>query len=145
NSNQQKNDLAIASNATAYLATATATVNQQSNGNVTENNGTAINGTQQVSLTLSGTGTSEGISDQFGDLYPDTWSGPSHTGGDPTGHIDLDSDVQGAQDRNDDGGALSFNEAGTLTLAGTVTGNVPAVIGFTPVLNNATVSGSLNN
>lgn len=176
--NQQKNDMVAAVSEKAYTASANVGISQTLSGNTTENNATLDYGTAAVSLKLaaggayvgggtgtysgSHSGTSSGTSDQIGDLYLDSWSGPSHPGGVPTGHVDLDDQVQGAQDLNDDGGALAFNndgtysgsqsgslgikEAGLTTLAGTVSGNIPVVAGFkAPVINDAKVSGSLNN
>lgn len=178
NFNQQKNDLAIANSETAYSATAAVNVTQNLAGNDTDNHATLTYGSAAVNLNLaangsytgtgngsysgSANGTTKGTSDQIGNVYLDSWSGPRHPGGTSTGHVDLDSGAQGAQDLNGDGGALAFNnsgtysgsqsgsvgfnEAGTSTLAGSVSGYIPVVTGFnTPVINTATVSGSLNN
>ena len=177
NFNQQKNDMAVAKSETAYTAAALVSVSQNLSGNETDNHATLTYGSAAVNLNLaangsytgtgngsySGTanGTTTGTSDQIGNVYLDSWSGPNHPGGTSTGHVDLDSGAQGAQDLNDDGGALAFNnsgtysgsqsgsvgfnEAGTSTLAGSVSGYIPVVTGFnTPVMNTATVSGSLN-
>ncbi|MDO9321034.1 MAG: hypothetical protein Q7U01_05315 [Pseudomonas sp.] len=176
--NQQKNDMVAAVSEKAYSASANVGISQKLSGNTTENNATLDYGTAAVSLKLtaggtyvgagvggySGThsGTSSGTSDQIGNVYLDSWSGSSHPGGVSTGHVDLDDQVQGAVDLNDDGGALAFNndgtysgtqsgtvgivEAGLTTLAGTVSGNIPVVAGFkAPVINDAKVNGSLNN
>ena len=64
-------------------------------------------------------GSYSGQSDQIGDVYLDTWNPGSQeppywhpTDGGTTGHVDVDSMAQGAQDLNDDGGAFAFNEWG---------------------------------
>ena len=143
NSNQQKNDLA-ASVAVARMATATVAVKQMNDHNRTVNSPidrqTVTN--TAVRLDFAARGIYSGISDQKGNQYPDTWTGNTHPSGIQTGHIDLDSAVQGAQDRqassglnaaghpNGDssaGGAFSFNEQGDIALSGSVTGNIPVV------------------
>ena len=121
-------------------------------------------------------GTYSGISDQYGDVYLDTW-GPGTqeppyghpTNGPTTGHVDVDSAAQGAQDRNNDGGALSFNENGTANgrysgsesgyyggieigseggelggvILGTVSGNIPVVIKRNVnMINTASLGGN---
>jgi hypothetical protein len=103
-----------------------------------------------------------GHSDQIGNVYPDTWTGDSHPDGNSTGHFDLDTDTQGGSDLHGDGGALAFKEdgdywgkesgklsikeSGNTSLQGSVSGNIPVVAGFnTPVVNNASISGSLNS
>ncbi|MBQ0799307.1 MAG: hypothetical protein KBT63_08460 [Porticoccaceae bacterium] len=132
NSNVQTNQLALANNE-GVLSTATASSYQSAYDNTTYNNSLTVYETKSVGVELSGsaTGTYSGISDQFGDVYLDTWAegadgGTAHnntTG--PTGHIDVDSQAEGAQDRNSDGGALSFNENGELALSNiALTGNV---------------------
>jgi len=178
NYNQQKNDMAIAYSGDANNALATSNTSQQSHGNVTNNNATLDYGS--VGVTLSGGfgggyagagggsyagregGTTQGTSDQRGNVYLDSWSGPSHSGGSSTGHIDVDSSAQGAQPGKDGKGAfvfdeegtysgkesghLGFVEAGKIGLQGSVSGNVPVVAGFKQaVVNNASVTGSLNN
>lgn len=142
--NQQKNDMAVASADTAYNAGASVTVSQTSKGQVTNNYATLEYGQQQVSLTLGASGSYAGQSDQIGDVYPDIWTGNSHPGGSADGHFDLDTATQGGSDLNDDGGALAFNEAGTLELGGTVSGYIPVVAGFNQaVVNNASLNNSL--
>lgn len=143
--NQQKNDMAIASSSSAHTAASAVSVSQHSHGNNTQNLATLEYGSQQVVLGLAATGQYQGQSDQIGDLYLDSWSGPLHPGGSSTGHVDLDNQVQGAQDLNNDGGALAFNEAGDLVLSGTVTGIIPTLVGFaSPVINTASLTDSLN-
>ena len=114
-SNVQANQLALAS-ASGALATATASSNQAAFGNVTSNNAvhdTIVN-TVDVSLSGDATGTYTGTADQVGDVYLDTWdSSPTHPGGSNTGHIDVDNQVQGAQDL---GSKASDNEKSLLAL-----------------------------
>ncbi len=148
--NQQHNALAASVN-TSFGTYAEADVvgMQHSQGNVTDNVGRMTEEVVvvPVSLALNADGTYSGQSDQIGDLYLDTWDGSlPHPGGNSTGHIDLDDQVQGAQDLNDDGGALAFNEAGDIVLSGTVSGAIPVVVAMPdPHVNNATLGGSLNN
>lgn len=144
NSNQQKNDMAIASSETAYTAGATVNVTQNSNNNQTDNLATLEYSSQQVSLSLGAVGGYVGYSDQIGDVYPDMWTGDSHPDGNQIGHFDLDTDTQGGSDLNDDGGALAFKEAGLIALGGSVSGYLPVVAGFNQaVVNNAVLSNSL--
>ncbi len=146
NYNQQKNDMAIGVSETAYAANAGVNVSQVSKDNTTKNNATLDYGSVAVSLGMSGTGTYSGQSDQIGNVYPDSWTGAQHPDGTSTGHFDLDTDTQGGSDLNHDGGALAFNEAGTIGLQGSVTGNIPVVAGFkTAVVNNASLTNSLSN
>jgi len=145
NYNQQKNDMAIAYSDDAKSASAVSNTTQESHGNVTNNYATLEY--ESVGVTLSGgfSGGYSGTSDQIGNVYPDIWTGPSHPGGSPDGHFDLDTATQGGSDLNDDGGALAFNEAGTTSLQGSVSGYLPVVTGFSAaVVNNASVTGSLN-
>lgn len=143
--NQQKNDMAVASGEEAVTAGANVTVEQTSQGQLTNNYATLEYGNQAVTLTLNGGGSYEGQSDQIGDVYPDMWDDAPHPGGTANGHFDLDSDTQGGSDLNDDGGALAFNEAGSLDLEGTVSGYIPVVSGFSQAsANNASLSGSLS-
>lgn len=142
--NQQKNDMAVASSEEAITAGANVTVSQTSQGNLTNNYATLEYGEQQVTLTLGGGGSYEGQSDQIGNVYPDIWEGDTHPDGEQIGHMDLDTDTQGGSDLNDDGGALAFNEAGSLELDGTVSGFLPVVSGFNQaVVNNASLTDSL--
>ncbi|WP_298182716.1 hypothetical protein [uncultured Pseudomonas sp.] len=145
NYNQQKNDMAIGVSETAYAANAGVNVSQVSKNNVTKNNATLDYGSVAVSLSMNAQGSYSGQSDQIGNVYPDIWTGSSHPNGRADGHFDLDTATQGGSDLNGDGGALAFNEAGTLGLAGSVTGSIPVVAGFlSPVTNTASISGSLN-
>ncbi len=143
-SNQQKNDMAIASSQTAYTAGANVNVEQHSSGNETSNQATLQYSSQHVTLALGAVGGYKGVSDQIGDVYPDIWTGNSHPNGNQTGHFDLDSDTQGGTDLNDDGGALAFKEAGVIALGGVVSGYLPVVSGFNQaVTNTARVTNSL--
>ncbi len=182
NNNQQKNDLA-ASVAVARMATATVQANQLNGGNTTDNNPIHHEEVQnvRVSLALSATGgylggglggygghtsgsysgsesgTTSGNSYQSSNFYPDVWSSSqTHPCGNcnQTGHIDMDSQAQGAVQnpgrpgvgglgfdntgtysgsesgtyRGSEQGVLGFFEAGGIALAGSVTGNIPVVV-----------------
>lgn len=143
-SNQQKNDMAIASSETAYTAAATVDINQNSVGNNTSNLATVEYSSQQVTLTLEASGGYEGVSDQIGDVYPDIWTSTPHPSGSANGHFDLDTETQGGTDLNGDGGALAFTEQGDIELEGTVSGYLPVVSGFNEaVINTASLNGSL--
>ncbi len=121
NNNEQKNALA-ASVATTVYAQSSISSNQVSSGNLISNQGGTeeVGGTTQVSLSgnVSGgyaglgagsysgssqgsyggtsTSTSRGNAYQANNFYPDTWNGNTHTGGNQTGHFDLDGEAQGA-------------------------------------------------
>lgn len=173
NSNQQKNDLAIATG-TSRVATATVSVSQMNDHNTTVNNPVHREVVQYVPVSLalsaggtywgggvggysgstggsySGTqgGTTLGTSDQIGNVYPDMWSGSSHPGGSSTGHFDLDTQTQGGSDLNNDGGALAFNNNGTYSgsHSGSYSGSERGALGFYEAGYQAlagTVSGML--
>lgn len=167
NSNQQKNDLAI-SVAVARMGEASVHVTQQNDHNSTTNDPIHRETTVivPVSLAFAATGKSAGIVDQNGDQYPDTWDGATHPNGNQTGHIDLDTAVQGASNRPvssgldangnpngnlSNGGALSFNEQGDIALSGTVTGSIPVVVAVnlattnTSSLGNSALAGATGN
>ncbi|MCO5626195.1 hypothetical protein LF841_30155, partial [Pseudomonas aeruginosa] len=145
NFNQQKNDLAAAVSNGQY-STAGSAASQTSTGNTTVNSANYAYGGTYVSLKLNADGSYKGTSDQIGNVYLDTWEGQTHPGGSNTGHIDVDSQAQGAKDLNHDGGAFAFKEKGDVDLKGTVSGFIPAIVGFkTPVTNNASLSNSLQN
>ncbi|HGE2344348.1 hypothetical protein [Pseudomonas aeruginosa] len=145
NFNQQKNDLAAAVSNGQY-STAGSAASQTTTGNTTVNSANYAYGGTYVSLKLNADGSYKGTSDQIGDVYLDTWEGQTHPGGSNTGHIDVDSQAQGAKDLNHDGGAFAFKEKGDVDLKGTVSGFIPAIVGFkTPVTNNASLSNSLQN
>jgi hypothetical protein len=97
----------------------------------------------EVTLTGTASGTYEGIADQRGDVFLDTWEDQTHPGGSNTGHVDVDDQVQGAQDDLGDGGAFVFTELGDVSLDEIeLTGMLP-VIQVVPnaVVNNATLTG----
>ena len=129
NFNQQKNDLAAAVSNGQY-STAGSAASQTSTGNTTVNSANYAYGGTYVSLKLNADGSYKGTSDQIGDVYLDTWEGQTHPGGSNTGHIDVDSQAQGAKDLNHDGGAFAFKEKGDVDLKGTVSGFIPAIVGF---------------
>ncbi len=137
--NQQKNDLAVAVGS-GFTTNATNTTNQTSTGNTTYNyaDATQQTGSVAVNLALNATGTTAGTSEQSNSVYPEIWVPGNHPFGETQiGHIDFDPETQG--------GSLQFTEEGTITLAGTVSGNAPLLTVFAgTVVNNATVSGSLN-
>jgi hypothetical protein len=145
--NQQKNDLATAVSG-GYVATATNTTTQNSIGNTTNNNAVLVTSASTTIDFDTGnvTGTYTGISDQRGNQYPEIWTPGNHDGGQEPqfGHIDLDGEVLGAEDELGNGGALLFDEVGELILGGSVSGSIPLVSLQQAVVNNATVSGSLN-
>lgn len=153
NNNLQKNNLAVAV-APSRLSEATVANVQRSGGNETLNQGTTREVYNEVGVRLTGTmnGGYSGISDQVGDLYVDNWNPGSNgsythpTNGGTTGHSDFDSQAQGAVDRNDDGGAFSFDEAGNIALSGSFTGSVVTMhTVYVPSENNATLSGNALN
>lgn len=155
NNNLQKNNLALAV-APSRLSEATVANVQRSGGNETVNVGTTREVYNEVGVRLTGTmnGTYSGISDQVGNLYVDNWNAGtgdnphnSHpTNGSFAGHSDFDNQAQGAVDRNHDGGAFSFNEAGNIALSGSFSGSVVTKhTVFVPSENNATLSGNALN
>jgi len=156
-SNQQKNDLAIATG-NSRVATATVSVAQQNDHNMTHNDPVHREEVQIVPVSLalsaggtywgggmggyngrtggsySGTqsGTTTGTSDQIGNVYPDMWEGSSHPGGSNIGHFDLDTATQGGSDLNGDGGALAFKNDGTYSgsQSGSYSGGESGGLGF---------------
>lgn len=142
NNNAQANQLALAENS-GVMALATASSNQAVYNNLSVGQGSTEESEMEVTLTGTASGTYEGIADQRGDVYLDTWEEEIHPGGANTGHVDVDSDAQGAQDDLGDGGAFVFTELGTIDLDEIeLTANLP-VINVDPnaVVNNATLSG----
>lgn len=158
NSNLQTNSLAAAVNTSGTMAEATVSSLQTGDHNSTHNHGKHYVVKDATWVTMYGgvsnkddvQGTYVGTSDQIGDVYPDTWTGDTHPDGTQTGHFDLDTDTQGGSDLNGDGGALAFNDQGTVTfeagdlqLKGAFTGlvvNTHTV--FRPHENNATLGGN---
>lgn len=142
NNNAQANQLALAENS-GVMALATASSNQSVHGNLSVGQGSTEDASMEVTLTGSATGKYKGIADQRGDVYLDTWSGQQHSSGSNTGHVDVDSEAQGAQDDLKDGGAFVFTELGTIDLGDIeLTGSLP-VVNVVPnaVVNNATLAG----
>ncbi|MDN6298291.1 MAG: hypothetical protein L0J54_09755 [Halomonas sp.] len=123
-SNAQQNSLAASSNESAGHTKATTGGVQQTTGNSTSN----VPHTRTVERVVSyettvGLDASGLEMDQVGDVYPDMWTGDSHSGGSADGHFDLDTDTQGGSDLNGDGGALAFGAAGDTMLETTVSGS----------------------
>ncbi|MCX2893733.1 adhesin [Stenotrophomonas lactitubi] len=129
NNNEQKNALA-ASVATSAMAQSSISSNQVSTGNTVSNAGFVQSYTDTVQVGLSGrvaggtlavgAGTYRGTGNayQMANYYLDTWSGDlPHPGGNATGHIDLDNQIQNAtMNPNRPGvGGLGFDtrESGT--------------------------------
>ncbi len=115
-SNVQTNQLALANN-NGVLSTATASSYQSATGNVTHNNSRRVYETKSVSVALGGTasGTYKGEVNQAHPTYLDIWQGErAHAGGSAWGHADLDSDLGG--DANGDENRLDFTEAGVVEL-----------------------------
>lgn len=140
--NAQANQLALAENS-GVMALATASSSQAVHDNVSVGQGSISEESIPVALSGSATGTYEGIADQRGDVYLDTWEEVTHPGGINTGHVDVDDQVQGAQDDLGDGGAFVFTELGDISLDGIeLTGMIPAVLVMpNAVVNNATLTG----
>lgn len=195
NNNQQKNDLA-ASVAVARIATATVQANQLNGGNTTNNTPIHKEEVQNVAVNLalnasggyfgggfggysgqtggsysgSQSGSTSGNSYQSSNFYPDVWSSAqTHPCGgcSQTGHIDIDSQAQGAvQNPNRPGvgglgfdntgtysgnqsgtysgserGHLGFVEAGVQSLTGTVSGYIPVVVAVNLATTNTSTLG----
>ena len=164
NNNLQKNALA-ASVATTRYATASISSNQHSAGNAVSNQGVAERFTDTVEVAMrgrvsgstsaSGQGSYSGRGNAYqrNDFYPDTWTGASHTGGNQTGHIDFDSEAQGAVANpyrdgagglafdTDERGSLGYSEMGSADLQASLTGTVSS---SRWVIKDATNSASLS-
>jgi hypothetical protein len=142
NNNAQANQLALAENS-GVMALATASSNQAVHDNLSVGQGSTEASEMEVALTGTASGTYEGIADQRGDQYLDTWEEQTHPGGSNTGHVDVDDQVQGAQDDLGDGGAFVFTELGTIELDDiALTANLPVVtVDPNAVVNNATLTG----
>ncbi|MFZ5654489.1 MAG: hypothetical protein ACOY42_08845 [Pseudomonadota bacterium] len=142
NNNAQANQLALAENS-GVMALATASSNQAVFNNLSVGQGSTEASEMEIALTGTASGTYEGIADQRGDQYLDTWEEQTHPGGVNTGHVDVDSAVQGAQDDLGDGGAFVFTELGTIELDEIeLTANLPVVVvDPNAVVNNATLTG----
>lgn len=145
NGNMQKNNLAVAYTE-GQMSEATVFNKQGSMGNITNNTyfKETVTDSGEFGGNIEMTGTYDGQSDQIGDVYPDIWSPANH--GEPPysdtreGHFDLDRSTEGGTDLNEDGGALAFNEAGTIALSGSFSGgwsNTNTI--YQSTVNNATV------
>lgn len=159
NNNSQKNAMA-ASVATAAYAQSSVSSNQMSSGNVTSNEGSFTTVQDSIAINLGGTvsgsadGTYEGsgASYQQSNFYADAWDGDSHPAGSQTGHVDFDSESQGAvanPDRPGVGGlAFDNEESGVIalddmaldaSLSGTLDFSYQVAVAAT---NSATLDGS---
>lgn len=160
NSNLQVNSLAASVNTNGTMAEATVSSQQTQDHNFTKNEGMIKRLVDRIDVSVSGTltgnvdmgdATYSGTSDQIGNVYLDTWSGAlPHPSGSATGHIDVDTGAQGAQDLNNDGGAFAFNDQGVIvfnqlnpaSLSGTLTGQVVTTRWIVrPHQNTATLGG----
>lgn len=145
NSNLQANSLAASVNTSGTMAEATVSSQQTQDHNFTSQQGMLEKVYDRVNVTMVGgmVGGYQGTSDQIGDLYADSWTGDTHPDGTQTGHVDFDSEAQGAVDLNDDGGAFAFNEEGKIGLLGVFSGQVVTARWIDrPHQNNATLSGN---
>ncbi|WP_282295543.1 adhesin [Stenotrophomonas sp. PS02289] len=165
NNNEQKNALA-ASVSTARMATASIASKQISEGNSVSNEGYVKRMQDTTEVTLRGTvrgGTAAigvggyrgtGNAYQSSNLYADSWTGGSHSGGNSTGHIDFDNETQGAvQNPNREGvggfgfdteeeGVLAFGEVGYADLRASLSGTVATTRWVVErAENNASLSG----
>lgn len=167
NNNEQKNALA-ASVATAAYATSSISSNQVSSGNSVENAGymRALSDTTEVTMrgrvaggTLAvGGGVYEGRGNAYqkDNYYLDSWEGElPHPGGDSTGHLDLDNEIQNATANpynegvggiafdTDEEGQLGFVEVGIADLYASLSGTVRTTRWVNVnAENNASLSGS---
>ncbi len=145
NFNQQKNDLAAAVSNGQY-STAGSAASQTSTGNTTVNSANYAYGGTYVSLKLNADGSYKGTSDQIGDVYLDTWEGQTHPGGSNTGPHRRGQPGPGRQGPEPRRRRVRLQGKGDVDLKGTVSGFIPAIVGFkTPVTNNASLSNSLQN
>ena len=125
----------------------------------------SYNGSHSGTYTGTHSGTSSGASYQASNIYPDSWSGgvtgdaSSHTvhpGGAPTGHIDIDGQVQGAVDnpfRDNDAagtpiGGLAFDNTSSYSggQSGSYSGSQGGSLGFSnsgDLALSGTVTGSV--
>ncbi|WP_163558644.1 hypothetical protein [Halomonas sp. NO4] len=142
--NAQQNSLAASANTSSGSADATTGGVQTAYNNYTNNALHSRNEVQSRAVDASFNIDASGLAmDQIGNVYPDMWSGSSHTGGTSTGHFDLDTATQGGSDLNGDGGALAFMAAGDTTLEGTISGEMPAhVVVYEFHSNDASLGGN---
>jgi hypothetical protein len=159
NNNQQKNAMAAAV-ATTRFAQSTVSSDQASTRNSVSNAGYVQKYNDTVDVSMSGTvqgyslgvgaggyaghssgsysgsssSNSNGMAYQASNLYPDSWTGNTHTGGTQTGHIDFDSEAQGAvQNPNRPGvGGFAFDTSShsSGSESGTTHGTESGGLGF---------------
>lgn len=167
NNNEQKNALA-ASVATAAYATSSISSNQISTGNEVENAGymRTMSDTTDVTLTgrvaggtlAIGGGAYEGRGNAYqkDNYYLDSWDGElPHANGEPTGHLDMDNEIQNATPNpynegvggiafdTDEEGELGFVEVGVADLYASLSGTVRSTQWVNVnAENNASLSGS---
>jgi len=139
--NVQANNLA-ASTYNGSLGEASVSNNQASSYNEIYNHSVVQNEVEYVNvdLDLSANGNYNGTSVQTGSYYPEIWMDDgSHNNGDPStlwGHLDMD-----AGNPTGDAG-LNFDEQGTLSLGGVVSGLLPFFI--ETVTQKTTNTASIN-
>lgn len=147
--NVQANNMA-ASSYNGRLGEASVSNNQVSAHNGIYNTSVVQNTTESVDVNLafnSTEGEYMGTSSQDGAYYPEIWQDPdgAHNTGDETrwGHIDMDGNTPSTGDTD----GLQFTEEGTLSLAGTVSGQLPIYIETVTqkTTNTATLNGNAFN
>jgi len=175
NNNQQKNAMA-ASVATTSFAQSTVSSGQASAHNSVSNAGYVQQYNDTVDVSMSGavqgyslglgvggyaghtsgsysgnsSSDSTGMAYQASNLYPDSWNGDTHPSGNQTGHIDFDSEAQGAvQNPNRPGvGGFAFDTGShsSGSESGTTRGTESGGLGFVELSANdlyANLSGTV--
>jgi len=175
NNNQQKNAMA-ASVATTSFAQSTVSSGQASAHNSVSNAGYVQQYNDTVDVSMSGavqgyslglgvggyaghtsgsysgssSSNSTGMAYQASNLYPDSWNGDTHPSGNQTGHIDFDSEAQGAvQNPNRPGvGGFAFDTGShsSGSESGTTRGTESGGLGFVELSANdlyANLSGTV--
>lgn len=175
NNNQQKNAMA-ASVATTSFAQSTVSSDQASAHNSVSNAGYVQQYNDTVDVSMSGavqgyslglgvggyaghtsgsysgssSSNSTGMAYQASNLYPDSWNGDTHPSGNQTGHIDFDSEAQGAvQNPNRPGvGGFAFDTGShsSGSESGTTRGTESGGLGFVELSANdlyANLSGTV--
>jgi len=175
NNNQQKNAMA-ASVATTSFAQSTVSSDQASAHNSVSNAGYVQQYNDTVDVSMSGavqgyslglgvggyaghtsgsysgnsSSDSTGMAYQASNLYPDSWNGDTHPSGNQTGHIDFDSEAQGAvQNPNRPGvGGFAFDTGShsSGSESGTTRGTESGGLGFVELSANdlyANLSGTV--
>ncbi len=153
NNNAQTNLTAIAT-APARVGMAVAYVQQKSMDNMTCNAPTysLVVEDHPVDLTISGTvdfPDTPVTSYQADNFYLDAWEGEQHPQGPVIGHLDMDSEIQGAVDNpwKDGVGGIAFETLlPDAVLSGTVSGTMPVWVFQTKyATNTATISANSLN